>query len=201
MLAADDRLVGIVVEIGQLLPPADPDRLARGEHDPHRGLEAARPERGGPERGRRPVERPHARAEVSAARQKLQILVELRPPTHCLDFKIHSIPSVGGRAWKHPVAERIAEVPARPKQRDTLRAVHLTNVRAPSTLLRHGTVLWSFHNVPKRPGFRRGRRPRGGERRIPKTDEIMLEDSRASDHPPIQHRPAEISAGRPRGKE
>ncbi len=43
MLAADDRFVGVVVEIDQVPPPADPDRLARGEHDADGCLEALRP--------------------------------------------------------------------------------------------------------------------------------------------------------------
>ena len=55
MLAADDRLVGVVVEVDQLRPPADPDRLARGEHDADRGLQALRPGRRRPERSVRPV--------------------------------------------------------------------------------------------------------------------------------------------------
>ena len=43
MLATDDRLVGVVVEVVQLRPPADPDRLARGQHDTNGGLEALGP--------------------------------------------------------------------------------------------------------------------------------------------------------------
>src|SRR5262249_47932084 len=92
MLAADDRLVGVVVEVDQLLAPADPDRLTRGEHDAHRGLEAARPEFGAAEGGGRPVERPHARPKLATTREKLQILLKLRAPKGCVCFKIHWSP-------------------------------------------------------------------------------------------------------------
>ena len=45
MLAADDRLVRVIVEIGELRPPIDPDRLPRGQHDSDRGLQALWPRR------------------------------------------------------------------------------------------------------------------------------------------------------------
>ena len=43
VLAADDRLVGVVVEVDQLGAPADPDRLAGRQHDADCRLEALRP--------------------------------------------------------------------------------------------------------------------------------------------------------------
>ena len=54
MLAADDRLVWIVVKVEELMAPADPDRLTRIEHHADRGLQTLRPRarfaerRGGP---------------------------------------------------------------------------------------------------------------------------------------------------------
>src|SRR6187401_2877106 len=76
MLAADDRLVGVVVEIDQVLAPADPERLARGQHDPNGGLEAERPALGRTQGRRGPVMRADQRAELSAAGQKM----DARPP-------------------------------------------------------------------------------------------------------------------------
>lgn len=67
MLAADDRLVGIVVEIDQLASPADPDRLLRSEHDAHGGLEAGGPVSGCSDRRTRPIEALHHLCEFSAA--------------------------------------------------------------------------------------------------------------------------------------
>ena len=43
MLAADDGLVGIVVEKGELPAPADPDRLPGRQHDAQRGFQALGP--------------------------------------------------------------------------------------------------------------------------------------------------------------
>ena len=43
MLASDDRPVGIVVEIDQLVSPPDEHRLTRGQHDPHGRLETLGP--------------------------------------------------------------------------------------------------------------------------------------------------------------
>ena len=74
MLAADDRLVGIVVEDRSDRARADPDRLARGEHDPDRRLQALRPFAGRPRgvaaqskaRNRAPISPPPAK-KVGAA--------------------------------------------------------------------------------------------------------------------------------------
>ncbi len=71
MLAADDRAIGVVVEVDELAAPADPDRLARGQHDAHRGLQAARPLCRRPERRRGPVQRPHARGQLAVAVQEV----------------------------------------------------------------------------------------------------------------------------------
>src|SRR5262249_15890469 len=43
MLAADDGLVGIVVEVGEILAPADPDRLLPGQHHSPAPSYAVRP--------------------------------------------------------------------------------------------------------------------------------------------------------------
>ena len=71
MLAPDDRLVGIVVEIGQLAAPADPDRLARSQHDAQGGLQALRPAVGCSQGGSGPVVAADQRAELAAALQEL----------------------------------------------------------------------------------------------------------------------------------
>ncbi len=72
VLAPDDRLVGIVVEVGQLRAPADPDRLARGEHDPHRGPEALGPGIGRAQRRPGPVVAADQHAHLAAACQEVQ---------------------------------------------------------------------------------------------------------------------------------
>src|ERR1700761_2720620 len=55
MLAADDRPIGIVIEINEFFAPADPDRLARSQHDAHGRLQALRPMFGRAQRTGRPI--------------------------------------------------------------------------------------------------------------------------------------------------
>jgi hypothetical protein len=70
VLAADDRLVRVVIEEDEFAAPADPDRLARGQHDADGRLQALRPSLGAAERRRVPVVRAHQRAHLAAAREK-----------------------------------------------------------------------------------------------------------------------------------
>ncbi len=72
MLAADDREIGVVIEIGQLGSPADPDRLARRQHDADGGPEALRPGFGRAQGRRGPVVRADQAAHVAAAGQKIE---------------------------------------------------------------------------------------------------------------------------------
>ncbi len=72
VLAADDRLIGIVIEIGQLGSPADPDRLARGQHDAHRRAQALGPRLRRPEGGSAPVVTADERAHLAAAGEEGQ---------------------------------------------------------------------------------------------------------------------------------
>ena len=73
MLAADDRLVRIVVKVDEVFAPADPDRLAGGEHDPQRHPQVLRPARGGAERCRAPVEGADQPAQLAAATQEARL--------------------------------------------------------------------------------------------------------------------------------
>ena len=52
---AQDRGVGVVVDVDQCVAPPDEHRVARIEHDPDRGLQAGRPPFGGAQRSLRPV--------------------------------------------------------------------------------------------------------------------------------------------------
>ena len=72
VLSADDRLVGVVVEVDQILAPPDPDRLARGEHDANGGLQTLRPIRRRAHVRARPVVGAHERAHFSSARQEVR---------------------------------------------------------------------------------------------------------------------------------
>ncbi len=74
MFPTDDGLVRIVVEIEQLTTPANPDRLARGEHDPQGHAQVLRPSMRGSQRGRHPVEFTDELTEFSAARKEPNIL-------------------------------------------------------------------------------------------------------------------------------
>ncbi|MNN13847.1 hypothetical protein D3C81_1268930 [compost metagenome] len=66
MLAADDRLVRVVVEEAEVGAPAHPDRLARGQHDADGRLQALRPGLGRAQRRARPVVRTDQRAHLAA---------------------------------------------------------------------------------------------------------------------------------------
>ena len=79
MLAADDRLVGIVIKVSQFISPADPDRLTGREHDPHRGLQTARPGLRFTQRRARPVVGTQPRAQFSAAGEKVRGRQNLTP--------------------------------------------------------------------------------------------------------------------------
>ena len=59
--------VGVVVEEGELRPPAEPHGVAGVEHDPHDRLEALRPIGDRPDRRLRPVEGAGALAHLAAA--------------------------------------------------------------------------------------------------------------------------------------
>ena len=87
MLAADDRLIGIVIEIDELFAPADPDRLLRGEHDTDGGLERARPALGRAERGRGPVERAQQAGQLAGARENLLGGLTLRAAARVLQHR------------------------------------------------------------------------------------------------------------------
>jgi hypothetical protein len=67
LLDPERRPVGVVAEEGELVPPRHPHRVARAQHDPDDGLQALRPARDRPERGRRPVVALDARAHLAAA--------------------------------------------------------------------------------------------------------------------------------------
>ncbi len=75
MLAADNRLVRVIVELEQITSPADPDRLARGEHYPGGGLETLRPVGQRAEGGGRPVEGADALAHFAAADDKREAVI------------------------------------------------------------------------------------------------------------------------------
>src|SRR5262249_62103718 len=66
VLAANDGFVGIIVEIDQLLAPADPDRLLRGQHDADRGLQVGRPMLGRADRCAGPIAAVHDRGKLAA---------------------------------------------------------------------------------------------------------------------------------------
>ncbi len=70
MLAADDRLVGIVVEKDQFRSPSDPDGLARRQHDAHGRLQTLRPACRHADGSLRPVQGPHALGHFAAPAQK-----------------------------------------------------------------------------------------------------------------------------------
>ncbi len=71
VLPSDDALIGVVVEVGELRSPADPDGLAGGQHDAHAGLQALRPAVGGAEGSGRPVEGAHPRPHLAAAGKEI----------------------------------------------------------------------------------------------------------------------------------
>src|SRR6185437_3094970 len=75
MLAANDVLVGVIVEIDHLLAPPDEHRLARGQHDPHAGLEAAGPGGGRTELCLAPVMPPDTAPHLSSTLEKSQIRI------------------------------------------------------------------------------------------------------------------------------
>ena len=70
MFAADDGLVGVVVEVDELLSPADPDRLLRGEHDSDGSLQALRPLLRRTDRGTAPIELQHQPGELATSRKQ-----------------------------------------------------------------------------------------------------------------------------------
>ena len=70
MLAADDRFVGIVVKIGQVLAPTDPNRLARGEHDADCGPKTLGPLSRCPQCRTSPVERLHQLSKLAFVEQR-----------------------------------------------------------------------------------------------------------------------------------
>src|ERR1700761_9364903 len=67
VLAANDRLIGVVVEVNQLVTPPHKHRLARGEHDSNARLEVLWPMAYRSERGARPVCRSHECSKFAAA--------------------------------------------------------------------------------------------------------------------------------------
>ena len=71
MLAADDGLVRVVVEIDELVAPPDEHRLAGGEHDADGGLEGARPGVHRAEGGGGPVVAAHELAQLTAAGEEI----------------------------------------------------------------------------------------------------------------------------------
>ena len=71
VLAADDRLVSVVVEVGEIVSPTDPDRLARRQHDPDRHFQALRPGLRRCQGGCVPGIGAQAPAEFSAAGEKI----------------------------------------------------------------------------------------------------------------------------------
>ena len=85
MLAADDRLVGVIIEVDQLGPPPDPDRLAGSQHNADRGLETLRPSFRRTERRRRPVEFAQQYRELASSRRSgvQKCSLRLRPPGAC----------------------------------------------------------------------------------------------------------------------
>ncbi len=70
MFAADDRLIGVVVEIDQLVAPPDEHGLARGEHDADRGPKRLRPGFDGAQGSARPIHGTHQLAQFPAAGEK-----------------------------------------------------------------------------------------------------------------------------------
>jgi hypothetical protein len=86
MLAREDLHIGIVVEQRALRPPGDEHGLVRPQHDPDKGFEALRPPFGRANRRRRPVVRPHERAHLPAAREKVQPFTWPRPAVHTASF-------------------------------------------------------------------------------------------------------------------
>ncbi len=72
VLAAQDRPVGVVVQVDQVVAPPDEHRLPRGQQDTHAGLETARPVLGRAERRRGPVDRPHERSGFASTREQLR---------------------------------------------------------------------------------------------------------------------------------
>src|SRR5664279_4149061 len=70
MLATDDRLIGIVAEAGQLFTPPGPDRLLRGKHDTHGGLQAQRPELRQANRRAGPADPPHQAGKLALAEEE-----------------------------------------------------------------------------------------------------------------------------------
>lgn len=64
---AEDRAVGVVVELREALAPGDVHGVAGIQQDPERGLEALRPFRGVAERRARPVVRADPSAHVATA--------------------------------------------------------------------------------------------------------------------------------------
>ena len=71
MFAADNGFVRIVIELDELLAPAEPEGLARGEHNPHGGLQALRPCLNRAKRRGGPVERAHANTHLTAAPEEV----------------------------------------------------------------------------------------------------------------------------------
>ncbi len=72
MFTANDRLVGVVVEVGELGAPADPDRLPRRQHDPHGGAQALGPALRWAKRGLGPVVAADQGAHLPAAGEEAQ---------------------------------------------------------------------------------------------------------------------------------
>ena len=95
MLAADDRLVGIVVEIDQLIAPADPDRLLRGEHDANGRLQALRPTIGRADRRAGPVKIPDQPGEFATADE--QALALFADRLNRIFQTGHNIPIISNR--------------------------------------------------------------------------------------------------------
>ncbi len=71
MLAADDGLVRVVVEIDELVAPPDEHRLAGGEHDADGGLEGAGPPVHRAEWGGGPVVAAHELAQLTTAGEEI----------------------------------------------------------------------------------------------------------------------------------
>ena len=64
--------VGVVVEEGEIRPPAQPHGVPRVEHDPHGGLEAPRPAADRTHRRRAPAQRAHQRPRLAASREAIE---------------------------------------------------------------------------------------------------------------------------------
>ena len=71
VLEAEGRAIGIVVEEGDLRPPAEPHLEARGEQDPGRHLQRLRPPLRRAQRRLGPVLRPHQGRHLAVADEDL----------------------------------------------------------------------------------------------------------------------------------